>query len=66
MDSFAFSADQVSNLWNKIRDCLIQKLSINTTVSIQTLMAEIKAVVFENDELENQDMSKLKALRFSG
>ena len=50
MDSSAFLAYQVPNLWNKIRDYLIQKLSNNTTVSIQALMVENKAVVFENDE----------------
>ena len=31
------------------------------TVSIQTLIEEFKAVVFENDEMEYRDMSQLKA-----
>ena len=57
MVGFAFSACQDSNTRNKLEDCSIKASSKSKTPSKQILLEEIKAVVFEKDELVYQDMT---------
>ena len=62
LDLFAFSAYQDSNTNNKIGEYLKLESYKVISISIQTLIEKIKAVVFEKDELEYRYMSILIAV----
>ena len=58
MDLLACSAYQHCNLKDTMRDCSIwERQEKSISPSLDTLMQEIKSVVFEKDELENRDIS---------
>ena len=46
-----------ANLGDETGDCSLQESSIRKKESIQNLIKEIKAIVFEKDELEFREMS---------
>ena len=51
-----------SNLWNKVSQRLLWESYNGITPSNQILTEEFKAVVFERDVLEYQDVPTLKAI----
>ena len=62
MDLFACWGYQLSSLMYKTRNHSTLELSESNAPSIQTMIEEVKFVVFVKDELKYQDISILRAL----